>query len=171
MSLNSLAANHVALNVSASLERRKIGAASEDTVGPKEQDVQNALSALVEYLPAETIALYLATVSSLPVLVDSIPGLSAIMVYCFFGILTPILFAAIYIGKRRAAGQSLWPGFKLWPWWTMIAATIAFLAWGLTVPDGPFLTSDSGRVLGGLLAIIVSTLLGVAGRVFGPKPS
>jgi hypothetical protein len=43
-----------------------LSAASDDAVGPKEQDVQNALSALVEYVPAETITLYLATISALP---------------------------------------------------------------------------------------------------------
>jgi hypothetical protein len=52
----------------------------------------------------------------------------------------------------------------------MIAATIAFFAWGLAVPDGPFLASAGSNVLGGLLAIIVSTLLGVAGRFFAAKP-
>jgi hypothetical protein len=52
----------------------------------------------------------------------------------------------------------------------MAAATLAFLAWGLTVPDGPYLDSDNGRVVSGLLAILVSTLLGVGGRFFAPRP-
>ena len=170
MSLNSLAASRLAHDLSKRASGTMLSVASEDGPGPKEQDVQNALSALVEYVPAETITLYLATVGSLPVLIESIPGLSAWMVYALFGVLTPILFALIYSGKRRAAGESRFPGWKLWPWWPMVAATIAFLAWGLAVPEGPFLTSEGGRVLGGLLAIIVSTLLGVIGRFFAPKP-
>jgi hypothetical protein len=124
----------------------------------------------VEYVPAETITLYLAVVSSLPVLVGIVPGLSAAKVYGCFGLATPILFAVIYAGKRRAAGQSRCPGLKLWPWWPMVAATVAFLAWGVAVPNGPFLADEGGRVLAGLLAIIVSTLLGVFGRLFAPKP-
>lgn len=128
----------------------------------------NAMSALVEYVPAETITLYLATMSSLPALVDLVPNLSALSVYVLFGVLTPLLFALIYAGKRRAAGESRWPGMRLWPWWPMIAATIAFLAWGIVVPEGPFL-DEEGRVLAGLLAILVSTLLGVVGRFLGPK--
>jgi hypothetical protein len=170
MSLNSLAGSRVARDLSMGNNGSKLSAASEDAVGPREQDVQNALSALVEYVPAETITLYLATIASLPVLVESMPGLSAAKVYALFGGLTPVLFALIYAGKRRAAGKPRSPGWKLWPWWPMIAATVAFLAWGIAVPDGPFLTSPSGRVLGGLAAIIVSTLLGVAGRFFTPKP-
>ena len=43
-------------------------------------------------------------------------------------------------------------------------------AWGLAVPDGPFSTGEDGRAAGSLLAIIVSTLLGVVGRFLTPKP-
>ncbi len=167
MSLNSLAVSRVAREVSTSPQRGDLSVASDDAFGPKEEDVQNALSALVEYVPAETITLYLATISALA----AIPGLSAVTAYWFFGALTPLLFALIYAGKRRAAGEPRWPGFKLWPWWPMIAATIAFLVWGLTVPGGPSLEIEGGHALTGLLAIVVSTLLGVAGRFFAPRPA
>jgi hypothetical protein len=170
MSLNSLAASRVAHELATRYQITSFSIASDDAIGPKEQDVQNALSALVEYIPAETITLYLATISSLPVLIVTLPGLSAETIYAIFGALTPALFALIYAGKRRAAGRSRWPGSRLWPWWPMTAATIAFLAWGVAVPNGPFWTNESGRVLGGLLAIFVSTLLGVAGRFFAPAP-
>ena len=164
MSLNSLAASRVAREVPAvSLEAAY---KTDDAIGPREADVQNALSALVEYVPAETVTLYLATISSLSVL-----AISATTVYWFYGALTPILFALIYAGKRRAAGEPRWPGIKLWPWWPMTAATIAFLAWGLAVPEGPLAGTEGGTVLGGLLAIVVSTFLGVAGRFFAPKPA
>jgi hypothetical protein len=145
--------------------------ASDDTLGDQGEDVQNALSALVEYVPAETITLYLATVSALPVLAAVVPWLNALTVYGLFALLTPILFGLIYAGKRRAAGKSRWPGWNAWPWWPMSAATLAFLAWGLAVPDGPFATTDNGRVLGALVAIVASTFLGVLGRVFAPRPA
>ncbi len=164
MSLNSLAASRVAREVPAvSLEA---GLKSDDVIGPREADVQNALSALVEYVPAESVTLCLATISAISVL-----GVEAITVYLFYGALTPILFALIYAGKRRAAGESRWPGFKLWPWWPMAAATIAFLAWGLAVPEGPLPDTADGNVLGALVAIFVSSLLGVVGRLFAPKPA
>ena len=168
MSLNSLATTCVARELSARVTGRNVPPASDDAVGPKDQDVQNALSALVEYVPAETITLYLATLASLPALVPKIPGLSALLVYAFFGVLTPIMFALIYAGKRRAAGQVRSPErSRNWPWWPMIAATIAFLAWGLSVPNGP-MSNDGGNVLGALIAIFVSTFLGVLGRFFAP---
>lgn len=169
MSLNSLATNRVAHDLATTAEKQKLSLASEDSFGPKGEDVQNALSALVEYVPAETIALYMATISAFPALVDVIPSLTAANIYWIFAILTPLLFALIYAGKRRAAMPTLCPGFKEWPWWPMIAATIAFLAWGLAIPEGPYLTSQNGRVLSGFIAIVVSTLLGVIGRLFAPK--
>ena len=166
MSLNSLTTNRVARDLGR--KNKALAVASEDAVGPKEQDVQNALSALVEYMPAETVALYLAVMSSLPALAESIPKQTTAYIYGLFAVLTPVLFALIYCGKRRAAGQPRWPGLESWPWWPMIAATIAFLAWGLAVPDAPFFSGEKGRVLGGLLAIVVSVLLGVLGRFFAP---
>ncbi|HKX03560.1 MAG TPA: hypothetical protein VJX71_13775, partial [Methylomirabilota bacterium] len=87
-------------------------------------------------------------------------------------VLTPLLFALIYAGKRKAQGESRSPGLKAWPWWPMCAATIAFLAWGLAAPNRPYFTDEGGGAVVGLLAIIASTLLGVAARFFGvPKSS
>ncbi|MGE5101751.1 MAG: hypothetical protein ACM3SX_17345 [Deltaproteobacteria bacterium] len=170
MSLNSLATSRVTREATVEATGIRFSVASEDAVGPKQQDVQNALSALVEYVPAETVTLYLATISSLPVLTKSIPDITAGIVYAAYAVTTPILFLLIYGGKRRAAGQPRFPELKSWPWWPMTAATIAFLAWGIAVPQGPFVADESNRILAGLLAIIVSTLLGVAGRFFAPKP-
>ena len=110
MSLNSLASTRVAREAEGRARVRALSSSSEDAVGPKEEDVQNALSALVEYVPAETITLYLATVSSLPVLTAAVPTLDALTVYIVFAAFTPALFALIYAGKRRAAGESRWPG-------------------------------------------------------------
>lgn len=163
MSLNSLAVSRVAREAPSRAEGLE-SIASEDAVGPKGEDVQNALSALVEYVPAETITLYLATLAS----ISELKEVDSEQVYWFYAGLTPLLFALIYAGKRRAAGKSRWPGVRQWPWWPMIAATIAFLAWGLSVPGAPALVTPA---LAGLVAIVVSTLLGVAGRFFGPKPA
>jgi hypothetical protein len=171
MSLNSLATSYVARDRPLGMRRSAAPAASDDAVGPADADVQNALSALVEYVPAETVTLYLATIASLPVISRGVPGFTAWGAYALFAVLTPVLFALIYGGKRRAAGKPRWPGLGRWPWWPMVAATVAFLAWGLAVPDGPALTRDaeSGRTVASLLAILVSVLLGVAGRFFGPS--
>lgn len=163
MSLNSLASSAVHLRPFPSAP------SSDDTVRPK-LDAQNAMSALVEYLPAETVTLYLAAMSSLPALGKVSSRLDARLVYWTFAILTPVLFALIFIGKRRGAQQPALPPLREWPWWQTLACTIAFLAWGLVVPDGPYLNTEHGRVLATLIAIIASALLGVLGRIFRPAP-
>jgi hypothetical protein len=166
MSLNSLAGNAVARQ-----QKGDVLGQSSDGVS-NEKDVQNALSALVEYIPAEIIVLYLATLSALPVIKEAIwDKIDALGLYLGFALLTPVLFFLIYVGKRRAAGFSWKTEWKKYPWWLTVAATLAFLAWALAVPESPFLDSESGRALSGLVALIASVFLGVLGRVFGPKPS
>lgn len=163
MSLYSLTSNRVARDLRSTTTRN-----SED-VTPPSPDVQNAMSALVEYIPTETISLYLATVAALPVISKRISILTPEAVYWIFAGLTPILYALIYAGKRRAAGQPRCPGLVEWPWWPTIASFVAFVVWGLAIPDAPYLTDESGRVFAGLFAVFVSVMLGVIGRVFGPK--
>lgn len=169
MSLNSLATNYIAKESS----KNSPQGTSDNVLAPGNQDIQNALSALIEYVPSETITLYLAAVGALPALVTSITIVTAARVYWLFVMLTPILFALIYGGKRRAIGETRWPKFsewESWPIWPMVASTVAFAAWGLAIPDSPFFNSEDGRVISGLIAIFASVILGVLGRFFAPKP-
>lgn len=164
MSLYSLATGHVAREMATDAQRDQLSKASDDALGAKGEDVQNALSALVEYIPTETITLYIALLSSLPVLKKILPWLNAVWLYAAFAVLTPILFGLIFAGKRRARGESRWQGWRNWPWWLTIASSIAFLAWGVAVPGGLSLGGENGGMLGSLIAIVASTLLGVFGR-------
>jgi hypothetical protein len=166
MSLNSLSFSQVTRELGA---RRAVRATSDDSVVDGTggaQDTQNALSALVEYMPSETVALYLATLSALPALQKVESHLGAVHVYWFFALATPVLFALIYIGKRRASGQPLLPTLAEWPWWPTAAATLAFLAWGLAVPNSGYFEDDA-KPFAGIVAIGASTVLGVLGRIFG----
>lgn len=87
--------------------------------------------------------------------------------YWGFVVLTPILFLLIYIGKRRSQSLSFFPSSpKDWPWWKVIASTIAFMAWALAIP--PFIGSDAGKVLAALAALLVSTFLSLLGAVVEP---
>ena len=168
MSLNSLASSRVARDVLVAQKRVMSQSASTDDAVIRTEDVQNALSALVEYVPAETIALYLAIASALPVLKAYIAALTPQNVYWGFVVLTPLLFAFIYAGKRKAQGLPRWPG-RL-PVWPMFAATIAFMSWGLTAPNRPYFSGEGGDAIVGLLAVMASTLLGVVARFVGvPK--
>src|SRR5438094_3632098 len=99
VSLNSLASSRVARERA----QRPVLETTADVVGGDQ--LQNALSALIEYVPAETITLYIAVGSALPVLQQEFPQVTPGFVYWAFALLTPLLYALIYCGKRRAHGQ------------------------------------------------------------------
>jgi hypothetical protein len=179
VSLNSLATNRVVRELAVK-RRLRVQDAQGAADAPKftedggtgKEDVQNALSALIEYLPSETITLYLAVASALTTLQRFFVDLTAVHVYWTFAGLTPLLYLVIYASQRQAAGESRFPRVRAWPWWPMTAATVAFLAWALSGPNRPYFTGEGGDAVVGLAAIVVSALLGVLARFFvKPKPN
>ncbi len=160
MSLNSLASSHVAR-----VRAGRSTAGGEDT--GEGVDATNALSALIEYIPSETVVLYLAWLSAVPTITSEFPVFTKENAYWAFLLATPLLFAVIFLGKRKAAGERGLPSLQEWPWWSLFAATAAYAVWALAVPGGAYLTTEGGRVLASLLAIIASGVLGVFGGWLG----
>jgi len=123
--------------------------------------VDNALSALAVYIPAEAMALYLALTASLPVISRDFAILDRTNVYwAFVLLLSPGLFVLAFLVKlaREKAG---FPTAREFPWFRMMASILAFAVWGLCVPGSPFESIEHpGRgVLFGILATLVSILL------------
>lgn len=141
-------------------------------IGEGEQDdqnarVSNALSTLIKYIPTESITLYVAALSAVPALKTlSQQRINEYGVFWFFGIFTPILFALILLGKRRAAGVKPRAVLKDWPWWKNIAATIAFFVWALAVPGNPFVKGEAAGAVVGFFAIFISTILSILEQIF-----
>ena len=129
----------------------------------------NALNALIQYIPTESVTLYIATLAAAPALEQALDFVTVEVIYWFFAVLTPILFVLIYLGKRRSAHLPVFPKRLEWPIWGVVSATIAFMAWALAVPSGPYLQNDAGGVVAGLLAVFVSLLLELIGRVVTPR--
>lgn len=129
----------------------------------------NALNALIQYIPTESVTLYIATLAAAPALEQALDFVTVEVIYWFFAVLTPILFVLIYLGKRRSANLRVFPKRLEWPIWGVVSATIAFMAWALAVPSGPYLQNDAGGVVAGLLAVFVSLLLELIGRVVTPR--
>jgi hypothetical protein len=129
----------------------------------------NALNALIQYIPTESVTLYIATLAAAPALEQALSFVTVEVIYWFFAVLTPVLFILIYLGKRRSANLPVFPKRLEWPIWGVVSATIAFMAWALAVPSGPYLQNDAGGVVAGLLAVFVSLLLELVGRVVTPR--
>lgn len=125
-----------------------------------------ALDSLARYIPTEAITLYVAACSVLTALKGKVPPTSAVCVYWSFVILTPLLFLIIFVGKRRTAGLPALPVVPKWPWWKLIASTVAFGVWALAVPGSPYLQGEVGGVLAGFFALFVSTFLTLLEPIF-----
>jgi hypothetical protein len=128
-----------------------------------------ALDGLVKYIPTESITLYLAATAAFSSLKKPAPTLGPMYLYWGFVVLTPILFLLIYLGKRRSQNLPLLPDtIGGWPWWKLIASTIAFMVWALAVP--PLVDGDLGKITVAFGALLVSTLLSLIGSVVEPDP-
>jgi hypothetical protein len=126
----------------------------------------DALDSLVKYIPTESITLYVAASSAMPMILKTFVSVTEASVYWFFGLLTPILFLLIFAGKRRTAGLSALPKLREWPWWRLIASTVAFLVWALAIPTTPYLTGEAGKVVAAFFALFISIFLGLLEPIF-----
>jgi hypothetical protein len=163
MSINALTNDALKRNA----DFRQAAAAAEGERRPRadiedaaqNNQVTNALSALTKYIPTEAVTLYIAAVSATVALKEIFPFVTDIGMYWFFAAFTPIFLFITFLGKRRAAGLAALPSAREWPWWDMVAATVAFLIWALAVPGNQLLDTPTGGVVAGFLAIFVSTIL------------
>lgn len=140
----------------------------------QQNQATNVLDSLVKYIPTESITLYVAASSAMEALKSQFNFINEERTYWFFGLLTPILFLLIYIGKRRSANiRPLLPkDLKVLPWWKIVASTIAFLAWALAIPNAPYLHAANnvgGGAVAAFLAIFISTFLSILEPIFEPQ--
>ncbi len=132
----------------------------------QDNDVSNTLSTLVKYIPTEVVTLYVAAASATQAVRSAIPSFDGRITYWAFAVLTPVILILVYAGKRASSGLPVLPPVAQWPWWRMVAATIAFLVWGLAVPGNPYVVGDAGAVAAGFGAIVISTLLSLLEPIF-----
>jgi hypothetical protein len=97
---------------------------------------EKALSAIVTYIPTEIIGGYVAiaalfTQSKDPTQVDLVIQFG---VFVFFVLLTPVIIWLAVSTKLKSDGQSIPWALVHWPWWPMIAGTVAFVVWVAALP-------------------------------------
>ena len=131
----------------------------------------NALGALARYVPGEIVTLYVAALSAMPAITATFAAVTEVRLYWFFVALTPVLLLLVLAGKRRGEGFSAFPSLKDWPWWKLVASTVAFLVWALAVPATPYLAGAQGKVVAAFGALLVSTFLTLLEPIFEPSRS
>lgn len=130
----------------------------------------NVLDALVHYIPAEIITLYVAF---LGVAAGASGSYTARWVgAAVFLVLTPLFVWADWRAKVRATGHG--DGANRLPLsrFNLVAATVAFAAWVLALPNGPF--TELGfynEQWAGFIALAASVVLGIAATIWGPLSS
>lgn len=129
--------------------------------------VTGSLNLLVKYIPTEVITLYVATLSAAPALQDVFPYVRTNDIYWAFTIITPLLLFLVYVNKRATSGlRPIIPDRRQWPWWKLIAATVAFMVWALAVPGNPYVSGETAAILAGLGAVFISMILNLLEPIF-----
>jgi hypothetical protein len=125
------------------------------------------LSALTRYIPTESVTLYVAGVSATDLVKDTLGTWFPQALYWGMLAVTPLLVLLVFLAELRGASKPLGE-WGQWPWWKMVAATIAFGVWALAVKGNPIVSQSGASVIAGFGALLVSTLLSVVGAVVEP---
>ncbi len=133
---------------------------------PQAPSKDDALAGLTKYIPTETITLYIAAVSAEASIDDY--GLTSELSYWIFVLATPAFMLLLYLRQLAMAQQNWKISVTQWPWWRMIASTLAFSVWALAIPGNPIITSsnETGGVIAGFAALLVSMVLNLFSPFF-----
>ncbi|UIJ70333.1 hypothetical protein [Aurantimonas sp. HBX-1] len=137
-------------------------------------ETEKALEQLTQFIPAETITLFIAAVSAREALEGQtwVAWLTSPVLIAIFTLLTPLLlllagYATFREGRRKgqAAGSDV--SFAI-PWFDMCASAVAFAIWSLAVP-GLFADASTMQVIAAFAALFVSSLLSQIRRIVGVR--
>jgi hypothetical protein len=142
-----------------------------------DNDLTHLMKLLTAYSPTEVIALYIAGLGVARDLEERLqrerPAFDVLFMplewwnFFAFLVLSPIVVWLVFAGKLLASGKPLPIAFRTWPLWEMIAATVAYAAWTLALPDTPF---DGfwwySQATAGFAALFVSGALGAIAPFF-----
>jgi hypothetical protein len=114
-----------------------VEAAANAGAVPQPPSNDDVLAGLTKYIPTESVTLYIATVSAMGALKSY--GLTEAVTYWFFVCLTPVFLLILFL-RQLAIAQKDWKVSPTqWPWWRIIASTVAFVVWALAVPCNPLI--------------------------------
>jgi hypothetical protein len=135
---------------------------------PPPPSTDSALAGLTKYIPTESVTLYVATVSAQGAITSVAPWFGPNIAYWFFVVLTPVLLLVLFLRQLAVAGKEWRLPPAGWPWWRMIASTLAFAVWALAVPGNPIIDTKNAAsgVVGGLAATVVSGFLNLVAPFF-----
>ncbi len=144
---------------------REIAASASNGSTPSNL-VTDTLAVITTYIPTEVLTVYVAALAA----VQNSGSLTSFAMWTTFDIFliaTPIIVWLVYVAKIKSAGKPLPWAFAQWPLWEMIAGTLAFVAWAISLPSAPFLTYlGLPGTLATVILLITTTLLGLLALLF-----
>jgi hypothetical protein len=130
--------------------------------------VGQALRSIGTYIPTEVMATYLAILAAIP---SDRGHRFQWLIFWVFLIFTPIV---VWLGvsvARQTQGIVVRPA-QQWPWWSMLAATVAFAAFVVVLPGSVTRDISWYESWMGTVAIILSAfVLGIGDQLFGSQKS
>jgi len=133
--------------------------------GQSASQIDTALHVLFGYIPTEVLTLYVAVLAAIhqP---EEVTGADWNAFWLFL-IATPIVVWLVYGAKVKAARKALPLAPGTWPIWEMLAATVAYFAWAMALPNTPFTEySWYSSALSGVIVLVTSTFLGLLAPFF-----
>jgi hypothetical protein len=127
--------------------------------------MDTAMHVLFGYIPTEVLTLYVAVLAAInqP---DQVTNAEWFTFWLFLAA-TPVVVWLVYGAKIKAAQKPLPLAPGTWPVWEMLAATVAYCAWALALPNTPFTDfSWYSSALSGVIVLITSTFLGLLAPFF-----
>ena len=142
-------------------------AAQPENKTPVATTTANTVEQLTRYIPSEIITVYVALTSAMENAKASVRALWIGFAICLA--LTPVVTWLIFAAKVRARGQAIPRSWRVWPYWKIFAAIVAFVAWATALPHGPFWTVSWFNPSYGAVALLGTTaLLGLLGGIYEP---
>ncbi|MDY7091629.1 MAG: hypothetical protein SX243_01520 [Acidobacteriota bacterium] len=140
---------------------RSLAAVSHSAQGAAGQtpEINKALDVIMAYIPTEILTVYVPVLAMLETTAGKVVGFQG------FLIATPIVVWLLFAAKLRTASGTLPLNPKAWPWWEMVAATLAFFVWACALDDNavPLAINES---LAGILVLISAPALGLLAPIF-----
>jgi hypothetical protein len=146
-------------------DNREIADAAAEQPAPQ-SPMTAALAVIVTYVPTEVLTLYVAVLAAIthPEGRDS----SGVWVaFWVFLVATPLIVWLVYAAKVRSVKRRLPSRPSEWPVWEMVAGTLAYVAWAVSLPNAPFL----GRLglpatLAAVIVLVTAAALGLLAPLF-----
>jgi hypothetical protein len=143
--------------------------ASSDATADGDRAIGAAARAIVAYIPAEIVTVYVAATALITVPGAKPAGGQWWLMWITL-VLTPLTVWATVALKTRNTTGVLPLAPATWPWLQIVLASVAFILWAFSLPNTPFENLNWYRpVIGGVALLIGTLVVGLIASLVEPS--